>query len=43
VLEIYHRSPLDPTQAWLDLVEMVAGLAAIAIDLQNIHTDLERS
>jgi len=43
VLEIFHRSPLNPDQEWLELLEMVAGLAAIAIDLQNLHNDLERS
>jgi len=43
VLEIFHRSPLDPDQQRLELFEMVAGLAAIAIDHQNIQKDLERS
>jgi len=43
VMEIFHRSPLDPDQQRLDLFEMVAGLAAIAIDHQNLQKDLERS
>ena len=43
VLEIFHRSPLDPDQQRLELFEMVAGLAAIAIDHQNLQKDLERS
>ena len=43
VLEIFQRSLLKPDQEWLELLEMVAGLAAIAIDLQNLHNDLERS
>ena len=43
VLEVFQRSPLNPDQEWLELLEMVAGLAAIAIDLQNLHNDLERS
>jgi PAS domain S-box-containing protein len=43
VMEIFHRSPLDPDQQRLELFEMVAGLAAIAIDHQNLQKDLERS
>ncbi len=43
VLEIYTRSQLDPDQEWMDLVEMAAGLAAIAIDIQNLQNDLEQS
>jgi len=43
VLEIFHRSLLDPDQQQLELFEMVAGLAAIAIEHQNLQKDLERS
>lgn len=43
VMEIFHRSPLDPDRQKLELFEMVAGLAAIAIDHQNLQKDLERS
>ncbi|MCJ7716434.1 MAG: HD domain-containing protein, partial [Anaerolineales bacterium] len=43
VLEIFHRSSLDPGRQWVELVEMVAGLAAIAIDHQNLQKELERS
>lgn len=43
VLEIFHRSPLDPSQQRLELFEMVAGYAAIAIDHQNLQKELERS
>jgi PAS domain S-box-containing protein len=43
VLEIFHREKLDPDQDWIDLLEMIAGLAALAIDNQNLHDDLARS
>lgn len=43
VMELFQRSPLQIDQAWLDLVEMVAGLAAIAIDHQNLHNNLTQS
>ncbi len=43
VLEIFHREKLDPDQDWIDLLEMIAGLAALAIDNQNLHDDLTRS
>ncbi|MEJ2411942.1 MAG: GAF domain-containing protein [Anaerolineales bacterium] len=43
VLELYHRKRLDPDQSWIDLLEMIAGLAAIAIDFQNVHKNLECS
>jgi len=47
VLEIFHRSPLEPSQDWLVFVEAFAGQAAIALDnaevydcLQNSHSEL---
>ncbi|HDD55511.1 MAG TPA: GAF domain-containing protein [Chloroflexi bacterium] len=43
VMELFHRERLDPDQSWIDLLEMIAGLAAIAIDHQNIYKNLERS
>ncbi|MEE8356756.1 MAG: GAF domain-containing protein, partial [Anaerolineales bacterium] len=43
VLQIFHRSPLDPDPPWVELLEMVAGLAAITIEHQNLQKDLERS
>ena len=43
VLEIFNRSTIDPEKEWLSLLEMTAGLAAIAIDIQNLRNDLERS
>lgn len=32
VLEILHRSPLNPDQEWIEFAEALAGQAAIAID-----------
>jgi len=43
VMELFHRTPIQPDRPWLDLLEMVAGLAAIAIDHQNLYNNLERS
>ena len=43
VMELFHREILAPDQAWMDLLEMVAGLAAIAIDHQNLYNNLDRS
>jgi PAS domain S-box-containing protein len=49
VLEIYHRSHLQPDSDWLEFLETLAGQAAIAIDnaqlfesLQNSNANLER-
>ncbi len=35
VMEIMHRTPLDPDEEWLDFFRTLAGQAAIAID--NVH------
>ena len=43
VLEIFHRSALDPAPDWLDFLEMLAGQAAIAIDNATLFEDLQRS
>ena len=43
VLEIFNRSMLEPEAYWLDLLKLIAGLVAIAIDLQNLTNDLEKS
>lgn len=43
VLEIYHRSPLEPSPEWLAFLEALAGQAAIAIDSAQLFTNLERS
>ena len=46
VLEVFHRTPLDPDQEWFSYFETLATQAAIAIDnatlLQNLqHTNKE--
>jgi putative nucleotidyltransferase with HDIG domain len=43
VLEIFHRSPLDPDQQWLSFLETLAGQAAIAIDNARLFDSLQRS
>ena len=43
VLEIFHRSPLDPNREWLEFLETLGGQAAIAIDNAALFNDLQRS
>ena len=43
VLEILNRSVMNPDANWVDLLKLIAGLVAVAIDLQNLTNDLERS
>lgn len=43
MLEIYHRSPLQPDPDWLDFLETLAGQAAIAIDNAQLFDSLQRS
>ncbi len=43
VLEIFHRSRLDPDPDWLNFMEMLAGQAAIAIENANLFNELQRS
>lgn len=43
VLEIFNRKALDPETYWVDLLKLIAGLVAVAIDLQNLTNDLEKS
>ena len=43
VLEVFHRSPLDPPTEWVDFLKTLAGQAAIAIDRLHLFNDLERS
>ena len=42
VLEVFHRSPLAPDQAWLDFLEALAGQAAIAIENATLFAGLQR-
>jgi len=43
VLEIFHRSPLEPDEEWLEFLEALALQAAIAIDSNSLFMELERS
>jgi putative nucleotidyltransferase with HDIG domain len=43
VLEIFHRSPLQPEGEWLEFLEMLAGQAAIALDNASLFNSLQRS
>ncbi|MBU0512508.1 MAG: PAS domain S-box protein, partial [Chloroflexi bacterium] len=43
VLELFHRSPLEPTLEWLDFLETLAGQAAIVIDNATLFNDLQRA
>jgi len=43
VIEVLHRSPLDPNQEWFGFLEAVATQTAIAIDNATMFEDLQRS
>jgi PAS domain S-box-containing protein/putative nucleotidyltransferase with HDIG domain len=43
VLEIFHRSPLEPDPNWLDFLESLARQAAVAIDNASLFDSLQRS
>jgi putative nucleotidyltransferase with HDIG domain len=43
VLEIFHRSLLDPDVEWLSFLEILAGQAAIAIESTSLFEDLKRT
>ncbi|HLF73158.1 MAG TPA: HD domain-containing phosphohydrolase, partial [Anaerolineales bacterium] len=43
VLEIFHRSLLDPDPEWLGFLEALAGQAAIAIESTTLFEDLQRT
>jgi PAS domain S-box-containing protein/putative nucleotidyltransferase with HDIG domain len=43
VLEIYHRTALDPNEEWLNFLETLAGQAAIAIDNAQMFDSLQQS
>jgi PAS domain S-box-containing protein/putative nucleotidyltransferase with HDIG domain len=43
VLEVFHRSPLEADEEWLDFLGALAGSAAIAIDSARAFEDLRRS
>ncbi len=43
VLEIFHRSLLEPNEDWREFLEALARQAAIAIDNAQLFEDLQRS
>ncbi len=43
VLEVFHRTPLQPDQEWLDFLNTLAGQAALAIDNAQLFENLQRS
>jgi PAS domain S-box-containing protein len=43
VLEIYHRSLMQPDDDWLDFLSTMANQAALAIDSANLFQDLQRT
>jgi PAS domain S-box-containing protein len=43
VLEVGHRSELDPDPEWLEFLETLAGQAAIAVDNATLFEGLRRS
>lgn len=43
VLEIYHRSLLQPDDDWMDFLSTMANQAAVAIDSASLFQDLQRT
>jgi PAS domain S-box-containing protein/putative nucleotidyltransferase with HDIG domain len=43
VLQIFNRTPLEPDEDWLELLQTLAGQVAIAIDTASLFNDLDRS
>lgn len=43
VLELFHRTALNPDPEWTDFLETLAGQAAIALDNAALFDDLQRS
>ncbi|HEY4712185.1 MAG TPA: HD domain-containing phosphohydrolase [Dehalococcoidia bacterium] len=43
VLEIFHRSQLEPDEEWLNFLNILAGQAAIAIDSAKLFESLQSS
>lgn len=43
VLEVFHRTPMEPDPEWLSYLETIAEQAAIAIDNAVLFEDLQRS
>ncbi len=42
VMEVFHRQPFEPSDDWMNLFEMLAGQAAIAIDNAQLYSELQQ-
>ena len=43
MLEIFHRTSLNPTKEWISFKQVLAGQAAIAIDNVTLFNNLKHS
>jgi PAS domain S-box-containing protein len=43
VLELFHRTPLEPNAEWLHFLEAITGQAAIAIENATLFADLQQA
>ena len=43
VLELFHRSPMEPDQEWMDFLDTLTAETAIAVDNAQLFKDLEKS
>jgi len=43
VLETFHRQPMNNNREWVEMLEALAGQAAIAVDNARLFDELERS
>ncbi len=43
VLEVFHRTPLEPDQEWLDFLNTLAGQAGLSIDNYQLFDEIQRS
>ncbi len=43
VLEVFHRTSLEPDQEWFDFLNALAGQVALAIDNASLFNNLQRS
>ncbi|MBL8059068.1 MAG: PAS domain S-box protein [Anaerolineales bacterium] len=43
VLEVFHRTPLNPDEEWLEYFETLAGQAALAVENVGLFDELQQS
>ena len=43
VLEVFHRSPFEPDENWMEFFKVLAGQTAIAVDSARLFTELKQS